>query len=70
MAFNHIAKSKCHATVEELVEEVAGVIEAMGDNSWVMWAEQLMLNVTHQVREEVETRACKEGSRTHIGRQR
>ena len=47
-------------TVEESLVEVAGVLKAVEDDSWIPWADQLIPNMACQVREKVETRACKE----------
>ena len=39
MVFDQITKGKRNTTVEELVEQVTGVLERVADKSWVEWAE-------------------------------
>ena len=46
--------------MEELVEQVTGVLEGVADELWVGWAERLIPGVARQVREAEETRKCEE----------
>ena len=45
MAFDRIVKVKRDETVEELVEQVTGVLEGVADELWVEWVERLIPGV-------------------------
>ena len=46
--------------MEKIVEEATGVLEAVADELWVPWAEQVIPNVVLQAREWVEAKVCEE----------
>ena len=46
--------------MEIMLEEATGILEAVADKSWVLWAEWVIPNMVFQMREQAEVRHCKE----------
>ena len=49
--------------VVQIVEDATKALEAIADESWILWAARLVPNVARLVREEVEARALEEHDR-------
>ena len=43
-----------------MVEEETGILEAVADELWVLWAEWVIPNMVFQMREQAEVRCCKD----------
>ena len=49
--------------VIQIVEDATKALEAIADESWILWVAHLVPNVAHRVREEAKARAWEEHDR-------
>ena len=57
MVFNGVLKGVKDLVVEQMVDEATKVLEAVANESWVLWAEWLISNISWWFRVEAEARA-------------
>ena len=57
MVFNGVLKGVKDLVVEQMVDEATKVLEAVANESWVLWAEWLISNISRWFRVEAEARA-------------
>ena len=55
--FDGVSKGAKDPVVEQMVDKATKVLEAVADELWVPWVEQLIPNISHRFRAEAEVRA-------------
>ena len=60
MVYDGVLKGVKDPVVDQMVDEATKVLEAIGDESWALWVDRLIPNISCWVREEAEARAQEE----------
>ena len=63
MVFDGVLKGEKDPVIEQMVDETTKVLEAIADESWVLWVERLIPNVSCRFRVEAEAKAQAEQDR-------
>ena len=63
MGFDRVSNGERNPSVEEMVDEAAAVLEAVADDSWILWGAQVLPNVVARVKDEGSEQFLKQWSR-------